>query len=106
VAADREKLDRLLVDVFMESYPRAPREIWLDPDGTDDPLHGHKESRFLHGYYRCYCCLPLYIRCRTRKSWSCERRVVGKAEYLPGKAWPPVCGHQPAGEPRRRPAIV
>jgi hypothetical protein len=25
---------------------------------------------------------------RTRKSWSCERRVVGKAEYLPNKANP------------------
>ena len=25
------------------------------------------------------------FRYRTRKSWSCERRVVGKAEVLPGK---------------------
>lgn len=25
---------------------------------------------------------------RTRESWSCERRVVGKAEHLPGKANP------------------
>uniref|UniRef100_UPI003AF8985C transposase n=27 Tax=Thiolapillus sp. TaxID=2017437 RepID=UPI003AF8985C len=158
----------------------------------DDPLHGQQEGRFFHGYYRCYCYLPLYIfsgehllcarlrtadkdassgsvdelqrivgqirarwpktriiiradagfcrdaimawcetndvgyvlglarnkrlqqalgkemeearlacertgeaaRCfrdfryRTRKSWSCERRVIGKAEYLPGKANP------------------
>ena len=28
------------------------------------------------------------FRYRTRKSWSCERRVVGKAEYLPDKANP------------------
>jgi hypothetical protein len=28
------------------------------------------------------------FRYRTRKSWSCERRVVGKAEYLPNKANP------------------
>lgn len=28
------------------------------------------------------------FRYRTRKSWSCERRVVGKAEVLPGKANP------------------
>ncbi|WP_419597648.1 transposase [Thiolapillus sp.] len=28
------------------------------------------------------------FRYRTRKSWSCERRVIGKAEYLPGKANP------------------
>ncbi|MFM8354156.1 MAG: transposase, partial [Gammaproteobacteria bacterium] len=28
------------------------------------------------------------FRYRTRKSWSAERRVVGKAEYLPNKANP------------------
>lgn len=192
IAADPEALDRLLVDLFLESYESPPREIWLDLDATDDPLHGHQEGRFFHGYYRCYCYLPLYIFCgahllcarlrpsnqdgaagsvaelerivtqirtrwpktriviradsgfcrdaimcwceaneigyvlglarnqrlhralgremvearaehertgkparrfrnfryRTRKSWSCERRVVGKAEYLPNKANP------------------
>ena len=41
----------------------APREIWLDLDATDDPLHGHQEGRFFHGYYGCYCYLPLYIFC-------------------------------------------
>ena len=30
---------------------------------TDDPLHGHQEGRFFHGYYRHYCYLPLYIFC-------------------------------------------
>jgi hypothetical protein len=192
IAADPEALDRLLVDLFLESYEKPPREIWLDLDATDDPLHGHQEGRFFHGYYRCYCYLPLYIFCgehllcarlrtsnrdgaagsveelerivnqirsrwpktrivirgdsgfcrdaimswceanrvgyvlglarnkrlhralgqemaeaqaehertgkaarrfrdfryRTRKSWSCERRVVGKAEVLPGKTNP------------------
>ena len=192
IAADPDALDRLLVDVFLESHRKPPREIWLDLDATDDPLHGHQEGRFFHGYYRGYCYLPLYIFCgehllcarlrpsnqdgaagsvdeleriiaqirgrwpktrivirgdagfcreaimawceanqvhyvlglarnerlqralgkemeaaraahersgkparrfrdfhyRTRKSWSCERRVVGKAEYLPNKANP------------------
>ena len=58
-----EALDELLVEVFMESQPRAPREVWLDLDATDDPLHGHQEGRFFHGYYGCYCYLPLYIFC-------------------------------------------
>jgi hypothetical protein len=192
IAADSDALDRLLVDLFVESHEQPPREIWLDLDATDDPLHGHQEGRFFHGYYRCYCYLPLYIFCgehllcarlrssdrdgaagsveelerivgqirarwpktrivirgdsgfcrdgimswceargvgyvlglarnkrlyralgremaqaqaaheltgkparrfrdfryRTRKSWSCERRVIGKAEVLPGKANP------------------
>ena len=26
-----------------------------------DPLHGRQEGRFFHGYYRCYCYLPLYV---------------------------------------------
>jgi hypothetical protein len=30
---------------------------------TDDPLHGHQEGRFFHGYYDRYCYLPLYIFC-------------------------------------------
>jgi len=63
IAADPAALDRVLVDVFLESHKRPPREIWLDLDATDDPLHGHQEGRFFHGYYRCYCYLPLYIFC-------------------------------------------
>ncbi len=35
----------------------------LDLDATDDPLHGHQEGRFFHGYYDGYCYLPLYIFC-------------------------------------------
>jgi hypothetical protein len=63
VAADAAALDRLLVKVFVESYEKPPREIWLDLDATDDPLHGHQEGRFFHGYYKCYCYMPLYIFC-------------------------------------------
>ena len=63
IAADPDALDRLLVDVFLESHRKPPREIWLDLDATDDPLHGHQEGRFFHGYYRGYCYLPLYIFC-------------------------------------------
>ena len=63
IAADPEAMDRLLVEVFLESYARPPREIILDLDATDDPLHGRQEGRFFHGYYRHYCYLPLYIFC-------------------------------------------
>ena len=63
IVADPEGLDGLLVDLFVESHAQAPREIWLDLDATDDPLHGRQEGRFFHGYYGCYCYLPLYIFC-------------------------------------------
>jgi Transposase DDE domain group 1 len=54
---------RLMVDLFLEAHDRAPSEIILDLDATDDPLHGEQEGRFFHGYYDCYCYLPLYIFC-------------------------------------------
>ena len=63
IAADPEAMDRLLVDLFVESYAEPPEEIWLDLDATDDPTHGHQEGRFFHGYYRHYCYLPLYVFC-------------------------------------------
>jgi len=56
-------LDRLLTALFLESYPHPPRQIILDLDATDDPVHGNQEGRFFHGYYGCYCFLPLYVFC-------------------------------------------
>jgi len=60
---DTAAMDRLLVDLFLEAHPTRPEKIILDLDATDDPLHGGQEGRFFHGYYRCYCYLPLYIFC-------------------------------------------
>jgi hypothetical protein len=54
-------LDTLMVDLFVEAHPRAPKSIVLDLDSTDDPIHGAQEGRFFHGYYGGYCYLPLYI---------------------------------------------
>lgn len=61
IVADTEEMDRLLVELFLESYKKPPKRIWLDLDATDDPVHGDQEGRFFHGYYRHYCYLPLYI---------------------------------------------
>ena len=47
----------------MEAQEPVPRQIILDLDATDDPLHGEQEGRFFHGYYDCYCYLPLYVFC-------------------------------------------
>jgi Transposase DDE domain group 1 len=58
-----EALDELLVDLFLEAHAKAPREIVLDLDATDTPLHGRQEARFFHGYYGHYCYLPLYVFC-------------------------------------------
>jgi len=60
---DGAKIEALLVDLFLEAHQSPPQRIFLDLDATDDPLHGHQEGRFFHGYYDCYCYLPLYIFC-------------------------------------------
>lgn len=56
-------LSSVLVDAFIESYSKAPEEIILDFDATDDQVHGKQEGRFFHGYYDHYCFLPLYVFC-------------------------------------------
>ena len=62
-AVDAGAVENLFVDLFLDAHARAPQEITLDLDATDDPLHGHQEGRFFHGYYDCYCYLPLYVFC-------------------------------------------
>jgi hypothetical protein len=56
-------IERLFVDLFLDAHDKPPKEIVLDLDATDDPLHGHQEGRFFHGYYDCHCYLPLYVFC-------------------------------------------
>ena len=63
IAWDGAKIEALFVDLFLEAHQSPPQRIFLDLDATDDPLHGHQEGRFFHGYYDCYCYLPLYIFC-------------------------------------------
>ncbi len=63
VAHEGAAVERLFVELFLEAHRSAPKQITLDLDATDDPLHGHQEGRFFHGYYDGYCYLPLYVFC-------------------------------------------
>ena len=63
VSHDPAAIESLFVDLFLDAHKKAPKEIILDLDATDDPLHGNQEGKFFHGYYDCYCYLPLYIFC-------------------------------------------
>ena len=63
IGHDPRAIEGLFVDLFLEAHDEVPAEITLDLDATDDPIHGHQEGRFFHGYYDCYCYLPLYIFC-------------------------------------------
>ena len=64
--ADREAaiaIHRVIVEQFIASFKKAPEQLILDFDATDDPVHGGQDGRFFHGYYRHYCFLPLYVFC-------------------------------------------
>src|SRR5437773_9366002 len=63
IGYDAAAIEALPVTLFLEAHERPPEQIILDLDATDDPLHGHQEGRFFHGYYDCYCYLPLYVFC-------------------------------------------
>ena len=63
IGYDEAAIEALAVTLFLEAHQRPPKPIILDLDATDDPLHGHQEGRFFHGYYDCYCYLPLYVFC-------------------------------------------
>jgi len=63
ISYDAAAIEGLFVDLFLAAHPAPPAQITLDLDATDDPLHGHQEGRFFHGYYDTYCYLPLYVFC-------------------------------------------
>jgi len=59
-------MHEVFVDHFITSFDTRegpPKQLILDFDATDDPLHGKQEGRFFHGYYDHYCYLPLYVFC-------------------------------------------
>lgn len=58
-----DRVDALFVDVFLQAHATPPARIVIDLDSTFAPLHGHQLGRFFHGYYDCYCYLPLYVFC-------------------------------------------
>ena len=63
ISHDEAAIEGLFVDLFLDAHAKAPKQITLDLDATDDPLHGDQEGRFFHGYYGGYCYLPLYVFC-------------------------------------------
>ena len=63
ISYDGAAIEGLFVELFVDAHAAPPPQITLDIDATDDPLHGHQEERFFHGYYDTYCYLPLYVFC-------------------------------------------
>ena len=94
ISLDTELVDELLVDVFLASYSAPPKEIVLDLDATDAPLHGAQEGRFFHGYYDCYCYLPLYIFCGEHL--LCARLRRDRSSHARNQDGPRTAAPRPA----------
>jgi hypothetical protein len=63
ISHDPKGIERLLVELFLESYRKPPRSIVLDLDVTDDSVYGNQEQAFFNTYYGGVCYAPLYIFC-------------------------------------------
>ncbi len=86
------KLEDLILQLGVECLDRHVREIIVDFDATDDPLHGRQEGRFYHGYYQNYCYLPLYAfvgdvplwaKLRTSDRDGCDGTVEALKKIIP-----------------------
>jgi Transposase DDE domain group 1 len=73
------EMSRVLVEQFLASFEEAPGCLILDFDATDDPVHGHQEGRFFHGYYDHHCFLPLYVFCGEQLLVAYLRTADGDA---------------------------
>jgi hypothetical protein len=69
----------VLLETFIDSFQDPPECLVLDFDATDDPIHGHQEGRFFHGYYDNYCFLPLYVFCGEQLLVAYLRTADGDA---------------------------
>jgi len=58
---DLYRLGEALVDLFIDSYKRAPEGIILDLDDTEDETHGHQQLRLFNAFHDAYCYMPMHI---------------------------------------------
>ena len=58
---DLYRLGEALVDIFIDSYKRAPQGIILDLDDTGDETHGHQQLRLFNAFHDMYCYMPMHI---------------------------------------------
>ena len=70
IVANPKAIEDFIIEQGVKAIPKKSKEIVIDFDATDDPLHGNQEGAYFHGYYRHYCYLPLYAFCGNIPLWS------------------------------------
>src|SRR3546814_6186431 len=61
--ADAWALHQGLVEHFIANFATAPKELILEVDASDVPLHRDQKLKQFHGYYDHHSYLPLYVFC-------------------------------------------
>ena len=56
-------LSKVLIETFVKSFRKAPKDLILDFDSTDDRVHGEQTGAIFNAHYGDYCFLPLYVFC-------------------------------------------
>lgn len=79
ISANHEAIEDNLLRMGVRCLPKDCLEVVIDLDTTDDPLHGHQEGRFFHGFYGCYCYLPLFAFVGSIPLWAQLRTSEGDA---------------------------
>jgi hypothetical protein len=55
------RLSYALVDIWMDSYVRAPSAVTLDIDDTVDVVHGRQQLSLFNAHYDDHCFLPIHV---------------------------------------------
>ena len=81
ISYDDLGIERLFVTWFLDAHEKPFKEIIIDLDATDDPVHGAQEGRHFHGFYGHYCYMPLYAFCGEFLLGA----TLNTADVAPGK---------------------
>ena len=55
------RLGRVMLDLWIESYPAPPAAVTLDIDDTCDVVHGHQQLSLFNAHYDDRCFLPIHV---------------------------------------------
>lgn len=55
------RLGRVMLDLWLASYPAPPAEVTLDIDDTCDVVHGHQQLSLFNAHYDERCFLPIHV---------------------------------------------
>ena len=71
IGCDREARQDVFVDVFLDAHGRGTTPPTIPCTAT--------KGRFFHGYYDCWCYLPLYVFCRQLLAAKLRRSNIDAA---------------------------